>query len=378
MNKTYFGRKELDKIDEILKLISPKNIFLVTGKKSYQTSGAEEILSHKLKNYKFIHFNNFQANPKIEDIKKGIEIYNNNSCDITIAVGGGSVIDVAKTINSASKLTQTNTIEYLIINNVHHESSNTLIALPTTAGSGSESTHFAVVYIGEKKYSYSNKNLLPNYVFLVPDFLKKISKYQFACSAADALCQAIESYWAVNSNAESKNYAIESIKLIKENLFNSAVNDCYESKSKILLAANLSGKAINISKTTGAHAISYSLTSFFNIPHGHSVSIFLPIFIKFNYEITENDCNHNQGSNYVKTSIKELSRLFELSNPNELPAYFVKLFNSIGLTNSLKDLNILTEKNIDLILNSVNLERSANNPRKISYSSFKEYILNEI
>ena len=111
--------------------------------------------------------------------------------DLFIAIGGGSVIDFAKLCKYFSK------------------SDQTLVAIPTTAGTGSESTLFATYYENGKKASVDDSSILPNYVILDYKLLIGSPKYLKACSAIDAYCQAIESYWSLNSNLLLSKSAVE-------------------------------------------------------------------------------------------------------------------------------------------------------------------------
>jgi alcohol dehydrogenase class IV len=255
--------------NELKKLLiedSPKSIFLVTGNRSYEKSGAKKFIDNLLNGFTVKRFSDFADNPKIEDVNKGINIFLENSCDYLIAIGGGSVMDMAKLINIGY---DKNNIEDLTTKKAEISSpGKKLIAIPTTSGSGSEATHFAVVYVGGEKFSVAHPiYMLPNVVVLNPSLTYSMNSYQTALSGVDAFAQAMESYWSINSTEESKKYSIEALKLIIEHL-PLAVKYNDNSKNIMLHAANLAGKAINIAKTSGAHAISYVLTSKFNIPHG--------------------------------------------------------------------------------------------------------------
>ena len=97
------------------------------------------------------------------------------------------------------------------------DSGITLIAVPTTAGTGSESTCHAVIYYEGEKQSISHTSIIPNYAILEPSVLETLPVYQKKCTMLDALCQAIESWWSVNSTEESKEYSRKAILAIKEN-----------------------------------------------------------------------------------------------------------------------------------------------------------------
>jgi alcohol dehydrogenase class IV len=192
------------KLDESFIPTESKKIFLVTGKHSFELSGAKEILSEQLKSYSIVNFNDFTANPKIDNIKEGIELFNDNDCDVVIAVGGGSVIDMAKSINILS--VQNGDPKNIIQGRekILNKGKN-LIAIPTTSGAGSEATHFAVVYIDKEKFSIAHEYILPNTAIVDPTFTFKLNSRVTAISGIDALSQAMESHWSVNSDNESKN-----------------------------------------------------------------------------------------------------------------------------------------------------------------------------
>lgn len=97
--KLFFGYGKYNKLDYILKKHSAGKIFMVTGKKSFTLSGAEKLIGEIVNKYEYVRFYNFEVNPKIEDIKRGLDLFNNSKCDFIIGVGGGSVMDMAKSIS---------------------------------------------------------------------------------------------------------------------------------------------------------------------------------------------------------------------------------------------------------------------------------------
>lgn len=377
-NKVYFGDDSVSELRIYLEEFKGKKIFLVTGKKSFENCGAKSMIDELLVNHSYIRYSDFDVNPKIEDVIDGIKLFKSESCELTIAIGGGSVIDCGKLINSLSHIDDEKLISEYIIKNTNTQKKTSFFAIPTTAGAGSESTHFAVVYIDNKKYSFANQNLLPDKVFIIPKFTYSLSKYQFACSAADALCQSIESFWAVNSNLTSKKYAKLSIQMILKNLLDAVIDEDKEARKQICLGANLAGKAINISKTTGPHAVSYPFTTYFNLNHGHAVSLSLPFFVKYNYDLKLDECNDIRGVDYVNETLKDLCSIFGLNNVEQLSVNLKNLFNQIGLNQSLIELGLNSEKKINKVIDGINFERAKNNPRKINSLDLKEYFLTDL
>ena len=189
-------------------IINNYKIILVHGNKSYEESIAKTFF------YNFInivyHITVKESNPKLSVLQDEYNKLNNIQYDMIIAIGGGSVIDTAKYILHES-----------IKNNLYNRNSVKFIAIPTTAGSGSEATPFAVYYNEKKeKKSLDMPELLPDIVVLEPNLLINLPKYQRACCVADAFCQAMESFWSVKSTDKSKKYSIESLTVLNKIICN--------------------------------------------------------------------------------------------------------------------------------------------------------------
>lgn len=371
MQQEYFGVGSVDRLEQILAQERPTKIFLVTGKKSYLSSGAQAKLEPILSPYQLTHFSDFAQNPDIEDVRRGIDLYQREGCDLVIAVGGGSVIDLAKAVNILA--VQTGLPEQYLLKEKEIESrGKLLVAIPTTSGSGSEATHFAVIYVKSKKYSLAHQSLLPNYVLLDPSLTLTLPKEITAVTGMDALGQAIEAYWSVNSTEESRRYSEEAIRLILPNLYVAVNQPSEEARVAMMKAANLAGKAINIAQTTVSHALSYSLTSDFGIPHGHAASLTLGQAFRYNNAVTNEDCNDRRGVDYVKRMMADLILILGCRTATEARNRIKELMSSIGLETDLSRLGV-KERDFNGVVNSVNLERLKNNPRSFpSLDALKE------
>jgi alcohol dehydrogenase class IV len=269
--KEYIGCGKLSALKQIIKEKSVKKILLVTGNYSYHQSEAKDKIQSYLHSVEISRFCEFSVNPKIDEAKKGIALIRSFEPDLILAIGGGSVIDMAKLINTLAVNcdNDNDNVRFVRDGKKNINKGKTLIAVPTTAGTGSEATHFAVAYINGKKYSIAHQCLLPDYVIIDPTLTYHMPKTVAASSGIDALSQAIESYWAINSTTKSKAYAEKSIKIILPNIIKAVCNKDIQSMNAMALGSNLSGKAINISKTTAAHAMSYSISALINISHWH-------------------------------------------------------------------------------------------------------------
>jgi len=369
----FFGYGSIKNLENILTSNKIENVFLVTGKTSYTSSGAEKIMENLLEPYNVTRFHDFDENPKLEEINKGIILFGKREYDVVIAVGGGSVMDMAKSIRILSAQNG-DPIDYVTKKEEMKSKGKPLIAIPTTSGTGSEATHFAVVYIGKKKYSLAHENILPEYSIVDPQFTATLPPKITASTGMDALSQAIESYWNVNSTKESDFYAEKAIKLIIGNLVKVVNSPSKSSRLSMAKAANLAGKAINITKTTAPHAISYPITSYFGIPHGHAVGLTLGKVLEYNSEVKKEDVLDKRGINYVKEKINKLCNFLDSENSSSAKEKLKRLMQNIGLKTSLSDVGIKTNEDLELILKNVNTERLINNPRQFTKEKLRNLL----
>lgn len=358
-------------LKSILKNKCPKKIFLVTGKESYIKCGASEKLRWLNEDYNIVHFFDFESNPSSIEVEEGVKIFNKEKCNLIISVGGGSPIDMAKLINYF----HCHDYETLEIDNLKNPDFKPIphICLPTTAGSGSESTHFAVMYIGNEKFSIAHENLIPEIAIIDPELHYSQTPYQKAVSGADALAQAIESLWSIQSTDESRSYSEKALELMWNNLPTVVHHGDKLAHLYVAIGANFAGRAINIAKTTAPHALSYGITKYAGFPHGHAVAISLPIIINLNNKITENNCIDKRGITHVKNQLKRIANILN-SEPLNLPKLISDYFSSINIETKIKKLAI-SDSILKDIVSRINFERMSNNPIYITKEELLKHIL---
>ncbi len=350
----------LDDVKNFLKDKNYKKIFLLCGKKSFQTSGANTILEElSIKKKIKIFYKKFE----IPVLKELIDITNsikNYKPDLILAIGGGAVIDYAKIAN-VIEIKQN--LKDLIINYSYpfKKKYTNLAVIPTTAGSGAEVTSNAVIYVDGIKYSFESELLLPDNFFLIPEFLVSAPKKIKASAGFDAIAQALESLISKKSNTKSIEYARQSLKISTKS-FISFLDDSNEiNAAEMSIASNLAGKAISISKTTAPHATSYPFTSLFNISHGHAVSLFFENFFKFNF-----DNFHKSDALFdLKKRYDLIFKIFEVENINDFSLKISSIKKKANLEDDLSKLNIDLKNSSEKIINGINLLRLGNNPVKI-------------
>ena len=303
-------------------------------------------------NIKVIRFSDFEPNPKYESVVKGVELFHKESCELIAVVGGGSAIDVAKCIKLYSNMDSSeNYLKQVIVPN-----DIPLFAVPTTAGTGSEATRYAVIYFNGEKQSVTSESCIPSTVLFDASVLKTLPIYQKKATMMDAFCHAIESFWSVNSTDESKAFSREAIHLILANMDGYLGND-ETANANMLKAANIAGKAINITQTTAGHAMCYKLTSLYGIAHGHAAALCDRVL--FPYMIANTDKSiDKRGEQYLKYTFAEIADAASCDSAEQAVTKFTEIVEKL----ELKAPQIKTDSDIDILKTSVNPVRLKNNP----------------
>ena len=312
-----------------------------------------------------IKFSDFTPNPLYEDVCKGVDVLNAKNCDTILAVGGGSSIDVAKCIKLYCRMSK----DKLFLEQEYKDTGIKLIAIPTTAGTGSESTRYAVIYYNGKKQSVTHDCIIPDVAILEPKVLKTLPLYQKKCTMLDAYCQGIESWWSVNSTEESKRLSKEVVETISLWWHNYIFENTEEANKAIMHAANLAGQAICITQTTAPHAFSYKITSLYNLPHGHAVAIGLPEIWHYMYKHIDK-CIDRRGKDYLYNIFDQISQAMGISTGiSDAINHFHQTLDILEIhkpesSNPISDYHILTT--------SVNPIRLRNNPVTLDDRAIKE------
>lgn len=235
----------------------------------------------------FTIYSNIVGEPTSDNVSEGAEIAILSESDCVLAIGGGSTIDAAKAI--AVKAVNP-TLVLSDIPKLARLSRLPLIAVPTTAGTGSEGTRVCVItnIVSGVKENPSHPGLTPDIAVLDPDLMKTLPKIVTAFTGMDALTHAIEAYVSNKGNELTNLYAIEAVKIISRSLpkvMGEGSNT--EERQNMALASCFAGIAFSNSSTNLAHAAGRSLGAYLHVPHGLSVSLFLPFVMEFGLDAAE-------------------------------------------------------------------------------------------
>lgn len=301
-----------------------------------------------------IRFMDFRPNPLYESVVKGVKLFRDARCDVILAVGGGSAIDVAKCIKLYCNLDGDGEDGGYLVQDIV-PNSIPFLAMPTTAGTGSEATRYAVVYHNGKKQSVTSESFMPGVILMNPTALETLPLYQRKATMMDALCHAIESFWSVNSTDKSKKYSREAIKGVLEYM-DGYLRNTKEGNAGMLLAAHTAGRAIDIAQTTAGHAMCYKVTSLFGCAHGHAAilcdRVLFPWMIK-----NVDRCTDSRGKGYLRGTLDEIGDVMgcrdAMGGARKLEAIFKKL--SLEVPEA-------TAEQYEEMRTSVNLVRLKNHP----------------
>lgn len=346
--KVIRGREYLKKLPEMMEKLSMHKPMIV---------GSEHLTSMLFRKVPGLLsapvFSGYHANPDLADSETGAELFLRNGCDGLISIGGGSCMDTAKAVKARLN---TGSEEALKSSRLESRTACPHIAIPGTAGTGSEATQFAVVYVNGKKVSLDHTNLRPDGVILDAALLDSLPAYHKKSCALDALAQGIESYWSRRANDDSKVHAFLAIIGVLDNLKAYLEGDPHAA-SEMMDASFQSGKAIQITRTTAAHAMSYRLTKTMGIAHGHACMLTLPILWEMMLDREE-----------MKETLQDLTSKMRLGDPQVVP----KLLKGILYDLEMEIPPMPDDQTLDELTDSVNVERLNNHPVAMNREEIRE------
>jgi alcohol dehydrogenase class IV len=321
----------INNLPQILQEFNVWKIFLVVDS-SFPFLNIKERIE-KLKIQKVV-FSDFTPNPVYEDVCKGIDLLKAEKCDVILAVGGGSAIDVAKCIKLAVLAKEGNDAIIPPLVNTRIQLDGSLIpfiAIPTTAGTGSETTVTSVITDSKThhKYLINDFSLIPHYAVLDYKVTLGLPPHITSTTGMDALTHAVEAFIGNTRTKETKKMSMEATKLIV-----SSLKTCYheptnaEARKNMLFASHYAGISFTKAYVGYVHAVAHTLGGKYGVPHGLANSVILPVMLEA------------YGSKAYK-KLAVLSRYSGLANENDSDEVAAKNFiNWIKEAN--KEMNIPT------------------------------------
>jgi alcohol dehydrogenase class IV len=312
-------------------------------------------------------WSDFAPNTDAADLVRGLAVMAEVKPDLVLGVGGGSAMDMAKllcaypTVTGADELQRAIRAGEPVRSRAPH-----LVLAPTTSGSGSEATHFAVVYIGSEKFSVAGPAMLPDAVILDPLLTLSGSRYQRATSGIDAIAQAIESLWAAGATPDSRRYARHALGHLLPAIEEFVRAPAAPAARAMAIGSHLAGRAINISKTTAAHALSYGITKGYGVSHGHAVALTLGAFIEAHACAQPEQLQPTVTPEQHGAAMMAIQEAFGVHSAKAARKAFETTVTRIGLGLGLTNVGVSGVDAIAALARSANVERLGNNPVRLT------------
>ncbi len=367
----YSGENALENIKTIVK--GYKKIAVFTDKGIQSTGLLDKIIDILNETgVENVIFNELTPEPTCDQVQLVIDEFKLVGADFIVAVGGGSVMDTAKLASIC--VTDEYGVRDLLDNPSMGRKTIKTLAIPTTAGTGSEATPNSIVAVPEKelKVGIVNGEMIPDYVILDAQMIKNLPVKIAAATGVDALAHAIECFTSKKATPFSNMFALESLDLIMNNIEEACLNkDAMEAKNNMLLAAFYAGVAISASGTTAVHALSYPLGGKYHIPHGVSNAMLLVPVMKFNEPV----CRELLEKAYDRVEKNPISKTQE-----EKSAWIInrldEIVRKLEIPTSLKEYGVKDEDLEILVESGMNVKRLlVNNMRELTKEDARKLYL---
>ena len=279
-----FGKGSLGKLPEAAKALGKNKALIISGPHLNRIGMADKCRAAlSAAGIGSAAFTETEGNPSTETVEKAVEAYKSSGADFIVAFGGGSPLDVAKAAGILAmyggKITE-------------YEGGGKvpgpvvpMIAIPTTAGTGSEVTSFSVITDHSRNYklSVSSNYLLPAYAILDPELIASVPAGTAAACGVDAMVHALEAYLSLAASPFSDMFALKALQLIGKNLRAYAANRGNEAAAEAMMMGSLfAGIAFSHARLGDVHAMSHPVSAYFNVAHGVANAILLPVIVEYN------------------------------------------------------------------------------------------------
>jgi alcohol dehydrogenase class IV len=345
-------------------------VLLVTGGASFEASGAAAALSPQLAGLDVAHHRCATPNPTLEGAVEALLAFRAHRADVVVACGGGTPLDTAKLVIAFAGTDATP--RAVAEGRAPAGAACPLVAVPTTAGTGSEATHFAVVYVDGHKRSVAAPGLRPVLALVDPDLTASLPPAITASTGLDALCQAVEAHWAVRATPASRLHSGVALSLVPRTLPIAVRAPTAAARHSMSRAAHHAGRAIDHTFTTACHALSYRLTHVHGVPHGHAVALFLAPVLRFNAAITEADALAEVA--VTRSALADIVAAFGATDAEHAADRVTALIADVGLPTRLRDVGCRSSAQRAALVDAVNPERLANNPRRVDPASLLQIV----
>lgn len=354
-----FGKGSIYRLPSVLKEAGYNKAFIISGphlNKIGMVSKCLDLLAKE--NIKGAAFTETEGNPCKDTVRKALKSYKESMADCIIAFGGGSPIDVAKAV--ALLATYGGDIEdYEGSGNVKG-ATVPVVAVPTTAGTGSEVTAFSVITDHDRNYKLTigSKYLIPSYAILDPELITSVPEGTAAACGIDAMVHALEAYLSLAASSFSDMFALKALDLIGQNIRKYVADRNDEAASEAMMLGSLyAGIAFSHARLGNVHAMSHPVSAFYNVPHGVANAILLRHVVEFN-------APSDKGKYYdIYQRIAEQPVDGDKFKKELLTEELKKLNEDLGIPRGLKDVGVSDDRINEMAIDAMKSGNIKVNPR---------------
>ncbi len=342
------------------KKLGGRKILLVTDKILEKSLWFKDVVGELEKHsIEYIVFSSISPNPRDYEVMNGKAVFDENKCNMILALGGGSVMDCAKGIGIVSS-NSGHIIDYEGVDMINVPIPP-LICIPTTGGTAADVSQFAIINNTAEKYKFAiiSKAVVPDVALIDPFILTSMDPFLTACTGMDALSHSFEAFVSNANSPFTDLYALESIRLINENLQECITNpNDLQTRGKIMLASLYAGLAFSNASLGCVHSLAHSLGGYLDLPHGECNAILLPHVVDFNFDAASN--------RYLKIAeIFNISKSGRTTNEikKHLIDYLLNFKSQLGIQTSLKDKGVRADYITPIAAKAINDPCNATNPK---------------
>lgn len=357
--KIKFGKGKAADLKLLADEMQCKRGILVADSFFLKNGLADEILKKSEGRLKIV-FGDVSPNPDVEEVDACADMIRKNQIDFVAALGGGSAMDCAKAAATIA-LTADSIRKYHGTNEKVPQKHLPLIAIPTTAGTGSEVTCVSVLtdHKNQKKSPVVSDGFYPTYAVIDPELTYTMPPKVTAGTGIDVLCHALEGYWSKGHQPICDACAVHAANLVFKYLYRAFQNPKdEEAREKMCEASVIAGLAFTLPKTTSSHACSFPLTNLYHIPHGEACGLTIDYFAKINKDVEDG-------------RVSKLARKLGFADTEDMAEAIHELKESMGLRNDLKDLQ-LSDEDVEQLVKISRHPNLYNNPVEITDDMLKE------
>lgn len=355
----YFGWDSLSDLPDIAGKTDANKAFIVSGP-HLNKAGLVDLCAEKLKQagIESESFTETEGNPSTDTVEKAAKKFKESGAQIIVAFGGGSPLDVAKAVavlgTYGGKIT-----DYEAVGKVPGPVVP-ILAIPTTAGTGSEVTSFSVITDHSRNYKLTvgSPYILPQYVILDPGLITTVPMKTAAYCGVDALVHALEAYISLAASPFSEMMSLKALELIGANI-KTYVEDRKDRKAAegMLLGSLFAGIAFSHARLGDVHAMSHPVSAFFDVPHGLANAVLLPTVVDFN-------CTDATGKYYEIYRRIAAQKVSEEDFIPEMLADELRFLNSsLGIPSTLKEVGVDDRKFEEMAADAMKSGNIQVNPR---------------